>query len=86
MTVEHRASRYARHVCPDCDAGRVWTAHPEPAPVPVRTAEDERAAVVAWLREQAARWEQGEAGWAALDHAAATIEKGFHRREGKPPA
>jgi len=45
----------------------------------------ERAATVAFLRKQAGRWEQGEAGWAALDHAAATIEKGFHRREGATP-
>ena len=44
----------------------------------------ERAAVVVWLREQSGRWQHGEAGWAALDHAAATIEKGFHRREEEP--
>jgi hypothetical protein len=48
-------------------------------------AHEERAATVAFLRKQAGRWEQGEAGWSALDHAAATIEKGFHRRE-EPPA
>jgi len=44
----------------------------------------ERAATVAFLRKQVGRWEQGKAGWSALDHAAATIEKGFHRRE-EPP-
>jgi hypothetical protein len=49
MTVEHRACRYARHVCPDCDAGLVWSAYTEPAPRPVRTAEEERADVLAYL-------------------------------------
>jgi len=39
MIVEHRSSRYARHVCPDCDAGLVWTAHTEPAPRPDLAAE-----------------------------------------------
>jgi uncharacterized protein (DUF983 family) len=34
MTVQHRSSRYAKHVCPDCDAGLVWTAYTEPAPRP----------------------------------------------------
>jgi hypothetical protein len=38
----------------------------------------ERAAVVAWLRS----WDGS--GWAALDHAATTIERGEHRREEKP--
>jgi len=47
MAVEHRAGRYARHVCPDCDAGLVWAAYTEP--VPVRTAQDERADVLAYL-------------------------------------
>ena len=49
-----------------------------------RAVAEERAAVVAWLREQSGRWQHGDAGWAALDHAAATIENGFHRREGEP--
>jgi hypothetical protein len=47
MAVEHRAVRNAQHVCPDCDAGLVWTAYTEP--VPVRTAQDERADVLAYL-------------------------------------
>jgi len=34
------------HICPDCDDGTV----PEPSPRPVRTAEDERADVLAYLR------------------------------------
>jgi len=38
----------------------------------------ERAAVVAWLRS----WDGS--GWAALDHAAACIERGEHRRKEKP--
>lgn len=49
MAVEHRAGRYARHVCPDCDSGLVWAAYTEPAPRPVRTAEEERADVLAYL-------------------------------------
>ena len=51
MHVTHRNTRYAKHVCPDCDAGLAWTAYTEPAPRPAWTAEQERAAVVAWLRE-----------------------------------
>jgi hypothetical protein len=49
IAVEHRAGRYARHVCPDCDAGLVWAAYTEPASRPVRTAQDERADVLAYL-------------------------------------
>ena len=49
MHVTHRNARYAKHVCPDCDAGLVWTAYTEPAPKPVRTAEEERADVIAYL-------------------------------------
>lgn len=43
---EH-GSALAMHSCPDCDAGLVWTAYTEP--VPVRTAEEERADVLAYL-------------------------------------
>jgi hypothetical protein len=39
----------AMHSCPDCDAGLVWTAYTETMPRPVRTAEDERADVLAYL-------------------------------------
>jgi hypothetical protein len=39
----------------------------------------ERAAVVAYLREQAEQWDQNGAGWAALNHAATMIERGLHR-------
>ena len=47
--VMHRAVRTAKHVCPDCDSGMVWTGYTEPASRPVRTAEDERADVLAYL-------------------------------------
>ena len=72
MTVTHRNTRYAKHVCPDCDAGLVWTAYTEPAPVPAWTAEQERAAVVAFVRG------------ARLDELADAIERGEHRREEEP--
>ena len=39
----------------------------------------ERAAVVAWLREQANQWDRDAAGWAALNHASVMIERGLHR-------
>jgi hypothetical protein len=45
---EH-GSVLAMHSCPDCDAGLVWAAYAEPSPRPVRTAEDERADVLAYL-------------------------------------
>ena len=41
----------------------------------------ERAAVVAYLREQAEQWDRDAAGWAALNHTATMIERGLHRRE-----
>ena len=47
MTVEHRVGRYTRHTCPDCEEGVV------PTPEPAWTAADERAAIVAYLREAA---------------------------------
>ena len=43
---------------------------------------EERAAVVAWLREAATKWGWGAPGAAtALNHAADIIERGEHRRE-----
>lgn len=39
----------------------------------------ERAAVVAFLREQAGQWDRDAAGWAALNHASVMIEGGLHR-------
>jgi hypothetical protein len=41
----------------------------------------ERAAVVAYLREQAGQWDRDAAGWAAMNHASVMIERGLHRRE-----
>ena len=75
MSVTHLAVRNSKHVCPDCGDGMV--------PAPVWTAEDERAAVVAWLRASVSpgfaddlydgvRWRADE------------IERGEHRREEKP--
>ena len=46
--VPHYAT-YA-HSCPDCDDGTYGVrSEPEPAPKPVRTAEEERADALAWL-------------------------------------
>ena len=39
----------------------------------------ERAAVVAFLREQAGQWDRDAAGWAAMNHASVMIEGGLHR-------
>ena len=39
----------------------------------------ERAAVVAFLREQAGQWDRDAAGWAALNHASVMVEGGLHR-------
>ena len=36
-------------VCPTCDSGLVWTTYTEPASRPDRTAEEERADVLAYL-------------------------------------
>ena len=45
-----RHARTATHVCPDCDDGTYEICgDPEPAPKPVRTAEEERAAVLDYL-------------------------------------
>ena len=43
MSAMHLSVRNAKHVCPDCEDGT------EPSPRPVRTAEDERADVLAYL-------------------------------------
>jgi hypothetical protein len=65
------------HFCPDCDSGLVWTTSAKSAPKPVWTAEQERAAVVAWLREY-----EGHSSLASLFALMAdTIERGEHRRE-----
>jgi hypothetical protein len=84
MHVTHRNTRYAKHVCPDCDAGLVWTAYTEPAPRPAWTAEQERAAVVAWLRAECGSPGHEERFCAYCNvrrNIAADIERGEHRRE-----
>lgn len=40
---------------------------------------EERVAVVAFLREQAGQWDRDAAGWAAMNHASVMIEAGLHR-------
>jgi hypothetical protein len=42
-------------------------------------ANEERAAVVAFLRKQAGQWDRDAAGWSALNHASVMVERGLHR-------
>ena len=52
--IVHMGAEHYQHDCPDCDDGTYGVrSEPEPAPQPVRTAEDERADALAWLRAQA---------------------------------
>ena len=94
--VEH-GSALALHSCPDCDEGFAWTAHTEPAPGHGRTAGEERADMIAFLRqliemeqlrvlEQTSKWvdaiERGEhVGWSKDD----TSRKAILDRESYRP-
>jgi hypothetical protein len=53
--------------------------HDETAEIVADAVAQERAAVVAFLREQAGQWDRDAAGWAALNHASVMIERGLHR-------
>ncbi len=53
--------------------------HDETAEIVAHAVAQERAAVVAFLREQASQWDRDAAGWAALNHASVMIERGLHR-------
>jgi hypothetical protein len=53
--------------------------HDETADIVADAVAQERAAVVAFLREQAGHWDRDHAGWAALNHASVMIERGLHR-------
>ena len=75
---EYRSRIDAMFWCEACDRLEIERATPENA---VR---DERAAVVAYLREQAEQWDRDAAGWAAMNHASVMIERGLHRREEEP--
>ena len=55
--------------------------HDETADIVAHAVAHERAAVVAWLREQALQAHPDAAGWFALNHASVMIERGNHRRE-----
>ena len=81
MHSPHRVMVYNKHVCPDCRTGMVWTERTKSAHKPMWTAEQERAAVVAWLRAEALEWDETGPGRAACRLAADTIERGEHRRE-----
>jgi len=64
-SVVHMGAGYYEHDCEACFDGTV--------PVPVWTAEQERAAVVAWLRREITKC-------GCDDDTAACIERGEHRR------
>jgi len=73
ITVEHRVNKYTRHVCPDCADGTV------PEPHPVRTPEDERADILAYLayaRTFPFTYDKGTP--AILDALRELIEQGQH--------
>jgi hypothetical protein len=53
--------------------------HDETAEIVADAVAEERAAVVAFLREQAGQWDRDAAGWAALNHASVMVERGLHR-------
>lgn len=44
----------------------------------------ERASIVAFLQAQSNQWDKDAAGYAALNHASAMIERGLHRTEDYP--
>jgi hypothetical protein len=52
--------------------------HDETADIVADAVAQERAAVVAFLREQAGQWDRDAAGWSALNHASVMIERGLH--------
>ena len=45
---------------------------------------EERASIVAFLQAQSSQWDKDGAGWSALNHASAMIERGLHRTEDYP--
>lgn len=45
---------------------------------------EERASIVAFLQAQSNQWDKDAAGYAALNHASAMIERGLHRTEDYP--
>jgi hypothetical protein len=53
--------------------------HDETADIVAHAVAQERAAVVAFLREQAGQWDRDAAGWAAMNHASVMVEGGLHR-------
>ena len=54
--IAHMAAEFYEHVCDYCWNGEYEVrSEPEPAPKPVRTAEEERADVLAWLHDRVAK-------------------------------
>ena len=45
---------------------------------------EERASIVAFLQAQSNQWDKDAAGYAALNHASAMIERGLHRTDDYP--
>ena len=74
----HMGAEVYRHDCDDCwDGTYEICGDPEPAPKPVRTAEEERADVVAWLMSRADLVWHADAERAIVQEAYA-IERGEH--------
>lgn len=75
--VEHMGAECYEHVCDYCRDG---TRH-----VPPRTAEEERADVVAWLRDVAETMNRnGDKCCGRVEGLADAVERGEHRREEEP--
>ena len=83
MHSPHRVMVYHKHVCPDCRTGMVWTERTKSAPKPMWTAEQERAAVVRFIREQEEEAFQKDKDL-NMDRMTKAIERGEHRREVEP--
>ena len=77
--VRHTGERGYEHECLRCPDG-----YPPPPPPPEHTADTERAAVVAWLREYC-RWSENDGVTYPVANTvariASTIERGEHRRK-----
>ena len=83
MHSPHRVMVYHKHVCPDCRTGMVWTERAKSVPKPMWTAEQEHAAVVAWLRKEAVSHRRDGFPIASytMEERADAIERGEHRKE-----
>lgn len=88
--IGHMAAEFYDHVCEACwDGDYEARSEPEPAPKPVRTAEDERADVLAYIRRAIAYpfpvpGSEGPAGYLSMLHdlIAAGTHEGWAKNDG----